>query len=240
MTQSPGKQKAFTIPFSAGRRSTKPITWRCETTKGSSARSAIDPGESGDTRLPGKEPTMKSNRRRTVLIGKAFQFRPIASFVIVNIVIMALFGATINVFLSSEIEGNLSSAHVSYKNFREMQFPIVLTLSALDIVISSVFVSIFVLFASHKIAGPMFRFKAVLDEFGSRNLKPLMSLRGDDQLQEIADSVQYLASALQFDFREMHSCIHEAKAGLTKSGVNSPGCSGQLDKIGEIIARFRF
>ena len=112
---------------------------------------------------------MKENRRKIVLINKKFQFRLIAMFILLNAVIMIVFGAIMFLFLNSEIEANLNSAHVTYSNLSQMLFPILLTLSGLNIIISSIVIAGFVLFASHKLAGPLYRFNSVIDEMNNRN-----------------------------------------------------------------------
>ena len=62
-----------------------------------------------------------------------------------------------------------------------MLFPILLTLSLINIIISSVVIAGFVLFASHKLAGPIYRFTQSLEEMSNKNFSPFPEIREGDQ-----------------------------------------------------------
>ncbi len=96
-------------------------------------------------------------------------------------------------FLNSEVEANLYSAHVTYQNMKEMLFPIVVTLSLLNIILSSAIITIFVFYASFRIAGPLYRFNAAIKEISEGNLKPLLTLRDKDELVAFSESLQEMA-----------------------------------------------
>ena len=112
---------------------------------------------------------MDKKRRHIIMINKSFQFKLIVKFIIVNIIIMILFGIFLYIFLNSEVESNLQSAHVMYKNIKDMLFPIILTLSFLNILVSSIIIGIFVLYASHRLAGPLYRFNTALGDIVNSN-----------------------------------------------------------------------
>ncbi len=133
------------------------------------------------------------NRRRIIMINKKFQMTLIAKFLAVNIVILTIFGVFLYMFLNSELEANLYSAHVTYHNVKEMLFPIVITLSVLNIIISSAIITIFVLYASFRIAGPLYRFDAAIKEINQGNLTPLLTLREKDELYAFSESLQNMS-----------------------------------------------
>jgi signal transduction histidine kinase len=137
---------------------------------------------------------MKDNRRKTVLINKRFQLALIAKFLLVNVFILTLFGLFLYFFFNSEIEANLYSAHVVYHNMKDMLLPIIITLSLLNILISSVIITLFVLFASFRIAGPLYRFNAAINEINQGNLKPLLTLREKDELYPFSESLRYMVN----------------------------------------------
>lgn len=176
-------------------------------------------------------------RRRVVLIDRKFQFRQIAGFAGLTALVMVLFGGLVWVFLRSEIDANLSSAHVSFRTFREMLLPIVLSLSVLNILLAAAFGAVFVLYTSHKIAGPLFRFKAVLDEMSGRNLVPATRIRDDDQLHEVCESLERLVMVSKSDWREVRRLASEAK-GATAAG-NDADLLRRLSEIEELSARYR-
>ncbi len=136
---------------------------------------------------------MKDNRRKTIMINKRFQMALIAKFLLVNIAILAIFGLILYFFFNSEIEANLHSAHVIYNNMKDMLLPIIITLSVLNIVISSIIISGFVFLASFRIAGPLYRFDTAIKEINQGNLKPLLTLREKDELYAFSESLQQMA-----------------------------------------------
>ena len=136
------------------------------------------------------------NRRKIVMINKKFQITLIVKFLIVNVCVLSLFGVLLYMFFNSEIEANLASAHVTYQNVGEMLLPIVITLSVINIIISSVIITVFVLFASFRIAGPLYRFNAAIKEISQGNLIPLLKLRDKDELTAFSESLQEMAQFL--------------------------------------------
>jgi hypothetical protein len=178
-----------------------------------------------------------AERRRIVLIDRKFQFRQIGGFAGLTAAVMVLFGGLVWMFLRSEIDANLSSAHVSFRTFRDMLLPIVLSLSALNILLAAAFAAIFVLYTSHKIAGPLFRFKAVLDEMSGRNLVPATRIRDDDQLHDVCESLERLAEVSKSDWREIRKMAAEARAAAAAG--ESGTVAGLLAEIEALSAQYR-
>ncbi len=127
------------------------------------------------------------------MINRKFQITLIVKFLLVNILILSVFGVFLFLFLNSEVEANLHSAHVTYHNMKDMLFPIIVTLSILNILLSSAIITIFVLYASFRIAGPLYRFNTAIKEITKGNLKPLLKLRDKDELVEFSVSLQEMA-----------------------------------------------
>jgi len=176
-------------------------------------------------------------KRSVVLINKRFQFALIARFVAVHAVILALFGVLIYLFVDSELEANLSSAHVTYRNLKHMIFPIVLTLSLLNILISAILIGLFVLYASHKIAGPLHRFKVVVDAIAGRDLGSVTQLREGDQLQETTSSLKALTQTLTGDVKDLRVRLAELRSCLSRGGM-SDEVTSKLDALDELAARY--
>ena len=139
-------------------------------------------------------------KRKIKLIDRGFQYRLMLKFIMVNIFIMMLFGALIYIFFQDEIAANLASAHAAYRNTAGMLLPIVIALSLFNIIFSSFFIAIVIVYSSHKIAGPLFRFNNSLRELAGGNLNTITAIRNDDQLQELSDSLATLTNRLNSDF----------------------------------------
>lgn len=169
-------------------------------------------------------------KRKIKLIDREFQFRLIIKFIIANTLVLALFGVLIYIFFNSEISANLASAHVTYKNISGMLFPIVLTLSIINLLVMCVIISIVVLYASHRIAGPMYRFNEAIGEITGRNLQPLTKIRDRDQLGGLSDSLGRMAETLSGDFAAMKKGVEEIKTKIPEE--NRP--REVMDKIKEL------
>ncbi|MBN2041448.1 MAG: hypothetical protein JW864_15520 [Spirochaetes bacterium] len=181
---------------------------------------------------------MENKRRHIILINKSFQFRLIIKFIIVNIIILILFSIFLYLFLNSEVESNLQSAHVTYKNIKDMLFPIILTLSILNIIISSILISIFVLYASHKVAGPLYRFNEALKSILNRNLHPVTSIREGDQLFECSTNLKLVSHVFSDDISDIKKHVHGLKA-LIKKNVNSDDLLKKIEELENITNQYK-
>lgn len=152
---------------------------------------------------------MDKKRRKTVLINRGFQFKMILKFIVLNVIIMALFGGLLLLFLNSEVESNLQSAHVTYRSIKDMLFPLILTLTVINVLVSSLIIWGFVLYASFRIAGPLYRFNEALIAISNRNLKPIADIRKGDQLFECSETVMDMSNIIAGDFKRMKSKIDE-------------------------------
>ncbi len=146
---------------------------------------------------------MSEEKRKIKLINRDFQYKLMAKFILINGLILALFGAIIYVFFNSEIDTNLKSATAAYSSVAQMLLPIIVTLSVLAILITSIIIIMVVLNASHKIAGPLFRFNKALNEIENKNLKPYSNIRAKDQLGGLADSFSKMTDVLASDVSKM-------------------------------------
>lgn len=162
-----------------------------------------------------EEKTMTKNKRNTLLINRTFQFRLIIKFVILNTAIMAIFGFLMYLFLNSEIDSNLRSAHVTYQNLKDMLFPIILTLSLINILFSSFAIAIFTLIASHRIAGPQFRFLQTLMDIKERDLTTSRDIREEDQFQTSSEALNNAVGIIRNDLSVLQDCLEKIMAGHT-------------------------
>jgi hypothetical protein len=176
--------------------------------------------------------------RKTVLIDRGFQLRMILKFILLNFSLMVIFGFFIYLFFNSEIESNLRSAHVTYKNIKEMLFPIVLTLSIINIFVSSLIIFFIVLFASHKIAGPMYRFNETLKEICNRNICKPVSIREGDQLYECMNTLNEFSGLLSNDFSELKDKVHELKERIDKK-ISKKELSSRVQVLQDILDQYK-
>ncbi|MBI4913881.1 MAG: hypothetical protein HY823_14195 [Acidobacteria bacterium] len=162
-------------------------------------------------------------RRRIVLINPAFQLRLAALFMLVQILLTGIFAFGIYLFMESELTASLASAHAAYRTLGQMLMPIVLLLSACSLAVSTLCVTIFVTLLSHRIAGPLHRFKAVLDELGERRIPQHTRIRPDDQLQEISESLTRTSEQLDSDLEQLQSAAALLQAAEQRGSLEEAG-----------------
>ena len=173
-----------------------------------------------------------------MMINKRFQISLIAKFLLVNVLVLALFGLGLYMFLDSEIETNLLKAHVTYQNMKEMMLPIIITLSILNILISSAIITLFVLFASFRIAGPLYRFNTAVNEICTGNLKPLLKLREGDELYALSESLQQMAGYLVQTVDKAKSIVSDLKS--INQRLNDDELEKKIAELQAILAELRY
>ena len=181
---------------------------------------------------------MTKKRRHIVLINKDFQFKLISKFVIVNIIIMIIFGCIFYIFLNSEVESNLYSAHVTYKNIKDMLFPVIITMSVINILVSSTIISMFVLIASHKVAGPLYRFNEALKDISNRNFQTITDVRDGDQLYECSRTLSSTANILKEDISAVKLIMNEMKDSC-KMEIRKEDMISRVEHMENIISRYK-
>jgi methyl-accepting chemotaxis protein len=163
----------------------------------------------------------KSNKRRIVLIDPRFQLRMAASFILLQVLLTALFAAGLYIFMDSELHADLASAHASYKSLSQMLLPIVLTLAVFSVTLSIILSSVFVVLISHKIAGPMYRFRTVLESLSHRRFEAHTRIRPDDQLGELAISLDKAIKTVKTDIHELHQSVWRLRESHAKADKDS-------------------
>lgn len=163
----------------------------------------------------------KPNQRRIVLIDHRFQLRMAAAFILLQIVLTALFAAGLYIFMDSELHADLASAHASFKSLSEMLLPIVLTLAVFNVTLSVILTSVFVILISHKIAGPMYRFRTVLESLANRRFESNTRIRPEDQLGELAVSLDKAIKTVRTDIHELHQTLWRLRESHAKADAAS-------------------
>lgn len=178
-------------------------------------------------------PNMEAdNRRRIKLISRDFQIGLIAKFIAANSIMVLLFGFVMYLFLRGEIQSSLQSAHATYRTMGEILFPIILTISLLMLGILSITIVFIVLYASHRIAGPIFRFHHALKEFEKRNLRSMTRIRDDDHLTAISITLENVRSQLLSDIGRLRENLSDADSLLA---IDTEKARGKLTEAKAIL-----
>jgi len=159
----------------------------------------------------------KSNQRRIVLIDNRFQLRMAAAFILIQVVLTALFAAVLYIFMDSELHAELATAHASYQSLRDVLLPIIVLMSVFSLLLSVVLTVIFVVLLSHKIAGPMYRFRVVLESPANRRFDQHTGIRPNDQLGEVAESLDKAVRTVKADIHQLHQSVWKLRECHAKS-----------------------
>jgi len=153
-----------------------------------------------------------AKQRRIVLIDHRFQLRLAGLFILVQVGLTGLFSVALYVFLESEVQAGLASAHAAYHTVGQMLMPIVLVLAAFSLAISTICVFVFVIALSHKIAGPLYRFKVILDELAARRIPDHTKIRPGDQLHDLAVPFARAVDNLEADLNTLKDAAEALRA----------------------------
>ena len=146
-------------------------------------------------------------RRRNYFINKKFQTGFSIKFLVI-IVIEAIMAVGLFLYLS---KGTLTTGYIGseLKISRTYDFflPMLLLSNIIIVGVTGIIGIAVLIFMSHRIAGPMFRFEKVLDEISKGDLTYKFKLRQGDQFKELEKRINELTDIL------------DSKAGNLKSGV---------------------
>ncbi len=153
--------------------------------------------------------------RRIVLIDTRFQLRMAGAFILLQVLLTGLFAFGLYLFMASELQTGLASAHAAYRSLGQMLLPLVAVLAGFSLVLSIVLVTGFVVILSHRIAGPLHRFRLVMEEVAQRRIPDHARIRPDDQLGPLSESTGQALGTLHTDLATLRSALDRAQAAQT-------------------------
>jgi methyl-accepting chemotaxis protein len=162
-------------------------------------------------------------KRRSYFIDKKFQGKFILKFCLIVIVSSVIVGGLLLFLAQGSTTVAIENTKVTVKNTASFLLPLILTTLIIVTVFSAISVAVLAMFISHKIAGPLYRIKKDIERLHAGDLTASFRIRKGDQLQDLADSLNEMASAMQAKVKQ-----------LKDSSLNN-----EVAKIREIIDYFR-
>lgn len=154
-------------------------------------------------------------KRRTLFIEKAFQFRLIAKMTALAVVGTALTGGLLYFLADREFGRAFYSAHYQARNSWELLLPAVLASSFVGMCLVAAAAVILTLYDSHRIGGPLYRFRANLKAVGEGDLTLVTRLREKDELQALTDAMNEMTGGLRDKVRAVSNAAGELGAALS-------------------------
>ena len=184
----------------------------------------------------------RSYKRRQLIVDPDFQYRFIGriSILALLIILMALFFLAAVYYSYGDIQVGVIQpspfeSFESAKIERETHtiLDLIWPLLGVCILITLAIVFFFALVTSHRMAGPIFRLRKVLEEMAGGNLSGQVRLREKDSFKNLAEEVNNLGKSWRVSIKEMREISDHFDRG-------DPGERQQhLNRLKEILAAFR-
>jgi len=133
-----------------------------------------------------KKPTYK---RRQYFIKKDYQLKFILKFCLIILAGSIISTGVLFLFSQGTLTSSFEHSRLIIRNTGIAIMPAVILTNIITLILISIAAVVVVLFISHKIAGPMFRFEKDLKEIGEGNLTKTIALRNKDQFTKMAHSI---------------------------------------------------
>jgi len=139
------------------------------------------------------EPT---NRRKHYFIDRDFQTRFALKFCIILIIGAVLSTGILFAFTSKTLTTSFDGSRISIEKTSKGILPAMLYTNAITVITISLAAIVVLIFISHKIVGPFYKFEKTFKEIGSGNLSLRIGLREKDQFSVIAKRINEMNEQL--------------------------------------------
>lgn len=135
-------------------------------------------------------------RRRQYFIKKEFQSKFIMKFCLIILVGVLISTGLLLLFSHGTLTSSFHQSRLIIKNTAIAILPAVIYTNLITLGLITLAAIVVILFVSHKIAGPMFRFEKEIKEIGLGDLTKTIRLRKKDQITEIAEDLNKMTASL--------------------------------------------
>jgi methyl-accepting chemotaxis protein len=142
-------------------------------------------------------PRGRPAKRRILLIEKAFQLRFIAKVTMVVLLGTVLTGGLLYLLADKEFGRAFYSAHYQARSSWELLLPAVLAASFVSMCIVAVVAVVLTLYDSHRIGGPLYRFRANLMTIADGDLTLVTHRREGDELRALTEAMNDMTQSLR-------------------------------------------
>jgi len=157
-----------------------------------------------------KEITMadpKPYRRRQFFVKKEYQFKFILKFCFIVLAGSIISTLLIFFFSRGTLTSSFENSRLVVENTALAILPAIIYTNIITLFMISLATIVAVLFLSHKIAGPMFRFEKELREIGEGDLTKIIRLRKNDQIKDMAESLNEMTSKIHGKLNDIQGDI---------------------------------
>lgn len=183
---------------------------------------------------------MRGNKRKIYFIEKKFQAQFIVKFCLLVILGSLMAGALLYLFSSKATTVSFENTKAVVKSTSDFILPILIQTIVIVFPIVAFFTILLTLFISHKIAGPLFRFKKELKTIEKGDLASDFRLRARDQLKDLAAALSDMKKGLRTSFGDLRDEIQGLENEISGLKLEQKKRSVLEDKIKQIKRRFGY
>ncbi len=151
-------------------------------------------------------------QRSRYFIQGAFQLKIILRFIVILILGGIILGVELYFLASNDLEIKLYQAHLRIINTMDILLPIIIITSISVFILLSIITVYTVLYLSHKIAGPLYKFEKITDEIGHGNLNVNVKLRKKDELLPLQTAFENMIENLKVKIMNFKNNLKAIKA----------------------------
>lgn len=180
-------------------------------------------------------------KRRIYFIDKKFQSNFILKFCL-----LALFGGVITIGLLYLLAGSATTvsivnSRVMVRSTADFLLPVLFQTVVVAFVVTALATIVVTMYVSHKIAGPLFRFRKVVEGIGQGDFSRTFKLRTNDQMQELAESMNQMIKANRLrigNVKELTGMLKSNLDHINEQDVN-PGKASTLNEMKRVARELK-
>lgn len=124
-----------------------------------------------------------------LIVEKSFQKRILFRLLLLSLFGVILMSCIIYLLANENMERTFFSIHQGVRSTWQALFPAIFIGGSLTLLVSTVTVFYVTLYQSHKIGGPIYRFKQVMEKLNEGHLNETVTLREGDYMSDLAESL---------------------------------------------------
>lgn len=177
---------------------------------------------------------MVENKRRIYFIEKKFQAQFIIKFCLL-VILGSIITVSLLYFMTSRTTiVSFENTKAVVKSTADYIFPILAQTVIVVTILIAIFTIMLTLFISHKIGGPLYRFKKEFKIIEDGDLSSDFRIREKDQLQDLAGALNKMKLKLRDFITEFKSDIQELESTIATLELNQEQLKALEDKVKKI------
>ena len=138
-----------------------------------------------------------SERRKHYFVRKGFQVRFILKFCSLLLIGVILSTGLLFLFSRDTLTSSFQQSRLVIENTALAILPTAVYTNLVTLGLIAIATIIVILFISHKLAGPLFRFDKEIKKIGEGDLTTVVTLRNKDQITDLADTLNKMTASLR-------------------------------------------